>query len=867
MKKIGGPPVFASWILNRFLQQYNQSPALGDLEEEFDVICVESGLKRARRWYRWQVYKSLPSLIKHSIYWSFAMFKNYLKTTIRNIIKHKGYSLINIVGLTLGLALFILIASYVQFEFSFDKFHKNYDRIYRVEVDFDGKGQLLAFSHVPLGPVLVKEYPEFLQNVRILNMGPNQLLSYNEDIKFYEGRGWWAENTFFDIFSYRLIHGDPKTALIEPFSIVLSQDLAEKYFPGENPLGKIIRFNNNYDCTVTGIIENCPENSHIQYNYLISYSSYKTIVNSDYFNEWHRIANFNYVILSEQASLSEINEKIRDVIRKNFREDVPSHVYLKPLSQFHFHSNILGDVGPRGDLNKITIFSAIGLFILLIACINFMNLSTARSAQRAKEVGLRKVVGASRFNLIRQFLGESLLFSFTALLLSFILAALLLPEFNSIIQRAMPVSMLANGLMIIGMVAITLFVGLLAGSYPALILSNFQPVNILKTSHRSSKRHTFIRKTLVVFQFVISICLIVGTLIIYQQMNFMKNKKLGYTKENILVTEFRQMDAKTIKKYETMKNELLKYPNISNISISRHIPSFNGSSFIVLDWKGSQADDKAYINLNYVDNNYLETYGISLSAGRNFFENETGDSTISCIINETAAKRFGWEMPIGKRLGGNIYVVGIVRDFHFASLRDEIQPMLLYPLREPISGSRARNQFSIKISPQNIDETLKLIRAKYEALFPQDIFEYRFYDEDIDRMYRSEKRTAKTITYFSVLAIFIACLGLFGLASFTAEQRTKEIGIRKVIGATVPNIITLLAKEFTRWVLVANIIAWPIAYYAMNKWLQEFAYRTNIGIWIFVVSAVMTLIIALFTVSYQAIRAALTNPVDSLKYE
>jgi putative ABC transport system permease protein len=794
------------------------------------------------------------------------MLKNYLKITLRNIAKQKSYSFINIAGLAMGMALFILIARYIQLEFSFDKFNKNYDRIYRVEYNLDGKGRFIAFSHPPVGEALARDFAEIEQYTRFLNMDNDKLLSY-QDKKFSEDYGWWAENSFFELFSYKLLKGETKSALVEPNSIVLSEELAEKLFPNEEPLGKIIRYDNTIDCKVTGIIENCPTNSHINYDFLISYQSYKTIAGNDYFESWNNIANFTYVLLAENVNLEELDKKLHDVLKKYWRDDVDVPLYVKPLSQFHFHSNVLGEIGQRGDMSKIYIFSAIGLFILLIACINFMNLSTARSAKRSREVGMRKVVGANKFSLVKQFLSESVLFAFLALMLAAVLAEIFLPIFNKIIGRTLSLSFFDNWLISLGLIGIALIVGLISGSYPAFYLSSFQPVAILNSPSSGQSSNAAIRKFLVVFQFVISIILIIGTLVIYRQMYYMRNTDLGYDHEQIIHTQLLRMDSETISKYHTLKNELLNNVNILNASISRDIPSFSSSSTVILGWEGSNEDDRAYVNINRIDHNFLDTYGIQLIEGRNFSPSESSDSIIHCIINETAVKQFGWDNAIGKRLGGNNYVIGVVKDFHYTSLRFQINPLVLFPPNEPNPARRTRDILSIKIAPYKIDETLSFIKNKFEAIFPNDIFEYRFFDEDFDWMYRQEIRVAKTIGYFSIIAIFIACLGLFGLASFMAEQRTKEIGIRRTLGATIPGITLLLSKEFTKWIIIANIIALPVGYFIMNSWLQKFAYRTSIGFLIFIVTGILALLIALLTVSYQSIKVAVANPVESLRYE
>jgi putative ABC transport system permease protein len=453
------------------------------------------------------------------------------------------------------------------------------------------------------------------------------------------------------------------------------------------------------------------------------------------------------------------------------------------------------------------------------------------------------------------------------MVLAIVLAEVFLPVFNNIIGRTLTLNFFDNWLLALGLIGIAFVVGLISGSYPAFYLSSFQPAAILNSPNYAHSSNAVIRKFLVVFQFVISIILIIGTLVIYRQMNYMRNTDLGYNHEHIIHTQLIRMDNETVNKYHTFKNELLSNPNILNASISWDIPSFSSSSTVILGWEGSNESDKAFVNINRIDRDFLDTYGIQLIEGRNFAPSENSDSISHCIINETAVKQFGWDNAIGKRLGGNLYVIGVVKDFHYASLRFQINPLVLFPPNEPNPARRTRDILSIKIAPHNIDETLAFIKKKFEALFPDDIFAYQFFDDDFDWMYNQEIRVAKTIGYFSIIAIFIACLGLFGLASFMAEQRTKEIGIRRTLGATIPGITLLLSKEFTKWIIIAYIIALPLGYYFMNSWLQKFVYRTNMGFLIFIVTGILALAIALLTVSYQSIKAAVANPAQSLRYE
>ncbi|MBN2357695.1 ABC transporter permease, partial [candidate division KSB1 bacterium] len=742
------------------------------------------------------------------------MFSNYILTAWRNILRFKGYSMINIFGLALGLALVMLIALYIDLEFSFDRFHQNYDRIHRVEVNYDNKGRCLAFSHTPLGPELANTYPEIESYTRFLNMGNPVFLYHSEEKRNYETNGWWADSLFFTVFTYRFIQGDAEHALQEPNSIVLSEKMANKYFGSENPLGKSVRFENTFDCKVTAVVQDCPPNSHIQYEFFISYDSYRAIAGDDYLDNWHRLANFTYVVLSEKADLRAINIKIRNILQPHLPPEVEMPVYLKPLSQIHFAVPVLGSIGPAGDKERIRFLIMIGAAIIFLGCINFMNLATARSARRSREVGIRKVAGAHRLHLIHQFLGESIFMALLALMVAFILAQLFLPVFGDLLGRQL--SWTAGHLFVLipGYFIIAIIIGIIAGTYPAFYLSSFQPGTILKGAAAIGSR-SVLRKALVVFQFIVSITLILSSWMIYRQIHYMKSGDLGYHSEQILLTTFRRMDAATISKYETFMNELLQQNGIVDACVSRDVPSFNSSSTLILNWEGSTPDDKMYVNINLIDESFLRTYGITLQQGRNFDRVAREDTTRYCLINETAAKRLNWDVPVGKRLAGDLYVLGVVADFHYASLRYGIEPMVLFPLPRSPHHSRARYILSLKLAAQDIDQTIKMIKSTYEKIFPNDIFEYHFFDEMYDRMYRNEARTARTITYFALLAVCISCLGLYGLASFMAEQRTKEIGIRKVMGSSIAAVVLLLVKEYSKWVVIATIIAWPIGYFIM----------------------------------------------------
>jgi putative ABC transport system permease protein len=786
---------------------------------------------------------------------------------MRNIVRHKTYTFLNVFGLSLGLSCFILILLYVRFEFSFDKFNENYDNIYRVELDYGGRGQFIALTNNAIGTALVKDYPEVINQVRFRNMGNGVILDAGNNMKFFEDFGRWAENSFFEIFTYRFIAGNPKTALAEPYSIVLTKSTAEKYFADENPMGKTIKVNNDFTCTVTAVLEDLPKNSSNNFNYLISFSTYEKVITPEYLDNWNTIGCYTYVLLQNSISLPELNSKIKDLLRTYISKDYPSHVYLKPLSQIHLYSDILGEHGPSGDPDTIIIYSAIGIFILLIASINFMNLSTARSMKRAKEVGMRKVCGAGRRNLITQFIGESIVMTFISLFISIIFINFFITEFNAIVGRQLSFDIGNNLLLVIVLIVIGLIVGVISGSYPAFYLSKFNPVGVLKSAIKTKHKKFSERNVLVVFQFATSVFLIVSTIMIYYQLNYLRSKDVGYDKENVIVIGFKNSDSLTAAKYDVLKDEIKNFAGVKNASISQFVPHFNGASFQI-PYEGAPQEETIYTNINFADKDFLKTYRIKLLMGKDELNTGTNsDSTYECFINEAFMKETGWDNPIGKRIGF-LRVAGVIKDYQFTSMKNLVQPIILRPLDgwEPRFINREMN-LSIKLNPGNKDAAIDEIKTLFSRLFPYQIFEYRSMKENFEWLFRTEDTTAKTAGYFSILAIFISCLGLFGLSSFTAEQKRKEIGIRKVLGGSVLNVVYQLVKESLLPVVTAIIIALPVAYYFIDKWLQEFAYRIEIPYVILIISSLSAIIIALITVGYQSVKAALSNPVDSIKYE
>jgi len=809
----------------------------------------------------------------HERSWEVNVLKNYLKIALRNLIRQKAHSFINIAGLAIGLACFIIIMFYIRYEFSYESHHKNADRIYRVNIiqqHPDGEYKL-SHSMVPLGKALAEELPEVNDYARLLKAG-RILVKYKDKI-FYEDNTVFTDPGIFDLFTIPVVSGPMESALSEKFSVVITESIAEKYFGKQNPIGQTLLIGNLIDkkisLAVTAVVKDFPKNTHIDADFLISFNTLAEVAGNEFMNNWITVNLYTYILLPENQNLADVENKISNVYRAHCSSEVKKRFELEQFSRIHLYS----DVSSFGDIQYIYIFLAIGILILLIASINFMNLSTARSARRASEVGLRKVVGARHWQLIRQFLGESILLSFLALMMALFIVDNILPMVKNLTGQELFFPPLSDwnfyGLLIV----ITLAVGFLSGSYPALYLSSFPPVSILKGKSGLGRKGSNFRKLLVVVQFTIAITLIICTLSISNQLNFMRNKNLGFQKDQMVVVSVAGGDVR--KDIAPFKQALLKNSNITRVTGSLMLPSRIGM-YNNVTWEGAADNESIPLMFNRVDYDFLETYGIELVKGRNFSREYSSDILNSnktkdigaVILNEEAVRRFGWDNPIGKKViqvfGDKRYyfnVVGVIKDFHFSSLHNKIEPLSLFlRLNNP-------RKISIKIEPRNIQSTIAYVKDTWNTFNPGYPFEYYFLDETFERTYQSEEKLQSLFNYFSLLSIFISCLGLFGLASFAAERRTKEIGVRKVLGASISNIILLLSNEFTKWVLFANLIAWPIAYIAMSIWLQNFAYRTSIGIWVFILSGAAAMIIALLTVSYQSIKASTANPVEALRYE
>ena len=802
------------------------------------------------------------------------MLKNYLKTAIRNITKHKGYSFINIAGLSIGMACCILIIIFIMTELSFDRFHEKADNIYRLGLNATLGERIIHMpvSNNPAGPTLVKDYAEVENAVRLRTRGRTPI-EY-EGRQFSEENILYADHTFFEIFSFPMIKGDPKTALRTALSLVITESTAEKYFGDEDPLGRVLNFNNQQDFSITGVCEDPPFNSHFTFTMLCSFETLAA-QNPKMMDIWLNFNNYTYLLMREGTDAKDLESKFPALVDQYMGRDLKALggtmvFFLQPLPSIHLHSQLEGELKGNGNILYVYIFAAIAIFILLIACINFMNLATARSATRAREVSLRKVAGAHRGELIRQFLGETVFYSIVALAVAVLMVKLALPYFSSISGIEMKLSLAELPWLLPAFLGLILFVGLAAGSYPALFLSSFQPATVLKGSIKSGKAATRFRSILVVSQFIISIALIIGTSIILNQIRYMKKKDLGFDKTNVIVSDIR--DAKLQRSMESIKTQLLQVPGVVSVASSDIVPG--GQPNVSICVPEGLSEDQSQVMENFdVDQDFFATLGIKVILGRNFSQEFGTEGEEAIIVNEAAVKKFGWDDPIGKivKIPANYAadgqslefsdrkVVGVVEDYHLASLHKIIAPQVM--------EFGAGRSLSIKIDPRNQAATVEQIKLKWAEIDPSRPFYYSFLDETFDSQYRAEERLSDVFASFTVFAIFIACLGLFGMASYTAEQKTREIGIRKVLGASIPGVIALLSKEFVKLVVVANLVAWPISYFVMNNWLQSFAYRSSITLWIFLLTGFTALAIALLTVSYQSIRAALLDPVTAIKYE
>jgi putative ABC transport system permease protein len=794
------------------------------------------------------------------------MIRNYLLLAVKHLRKQRVFSVINILGLTVGITCCFMIFLFIMNELSYDDFHKNGKNIYRVMRvgNNNGERRNVPYLSPPYGPTLINDYPDAVQaSVRL--MRDNDLISY-DNISFNEKNIYLADKNFFEFFDFRLTKGNSATVLKEPNSIVLSETTAKKYFGNDEPIGKILQFNKDQQLKVTGICKDVPVNSHLQFDMVIPLELLRPM-QPDWFTQWPSNGLFTYIQLNPNVDPKQFEKHFPAFMDKYLGDYYASAGFkmgltIQPLSDVYFTTDALDNV-KHGNKKMVYIFMCIAILILVIACINFINLATARATDRSKEVGLRKVLGAVRRQLFSQFMLESILYATVACILSIGLVQLLMPAYSNLLGYQLP-SFWGNPIVYIFLVAVILIVGLLAGSYPALLLSSFSPIESLKGKLKVGKSGSFFRKALVVFQFGISVLLIISVVIIMSQMNYMRNTDLGFNKEQTMIVRFDNLAIS--RKKSQFKNELKTIPAVQNVSL------MSGEPGGFHDGYGFEAEGKSQEQLifrtEYADWDFAKTLGLKIIAGRDLSENFKTDSLQSVLINRTAANTLGYtpEQAIGKWIKNlskdslRRTIIGVVEDYHFSSMKSRIEPLVISP------GTDKRLAL-IRLKTSQLPSAIAAIKKIYTNVAPDYPFEYSFLDEQFDKAYKTESKQQSVLSIFSMIAIFIACLGLFGLASYTAIKKTKEIGIRKVLGSSVQNIILLLSKDLLKPVLIGTAIAIPIGYYAMNKWLQGFAYRINFHWWMFAIAVVVAVTIALLTVGLQALKAAIANPIKSLRTE
>jgi putative ABC transport system permease protein len=855
------PPRILEKVLAYILPKYVGHTALGDFAEEYCRIADKRGRSAADSWYLFQIAKSIPAFLINSIRWGFVMFQNYMKVTLRTIRRHKGFSFINIVGLAVGMACVIIIMLWVRYELSFDRHHQKADRIFRVASESHAypPPTKMVVTPPPMAHALIQEFPEIEASARLSRGGRKKLFSHGNK-HFYESF-FAVDPSFFEIFTFEFVGGEPGSAFSDPFSIVLSEHQARKFFGNQNPMGQIIQFDEKTELAVTGIVKNIPSQSHLTRDIFIPFETWGKLYEEP-LHAWRYWSFHTYVLTRPNVNIAEIEIKFPAFAEKH---GIPKQkLFLQPLLSIHLHSHFQGEISPNTHVSTLLLFGSIAVLILIIACINYMNLTTARSSARFKEVGTRKVVGAHRSQISRQFLGESVIMAMFSLILSLFLVHLFLPLFNSLAERNLALSGERIFQILPGILLLVLFVGMFAGSYPAIFLSSFKPIAILKAGLRKGSQKKRLRNVLVVAQFSVSLILIIATLLVKSQLDFVRDKEMGFERDQIVVVPL--LDNKIRQNVGPVLEELKRNPQILYAASSMHLPNDVGAS-TTIKWPGKPDDAQIWVKVSEASYDFPDLYGIKILEGRSFSREFPSDENGAFLVNESARKIIGDDFRLGIGLSHwgrpepSGQIVGIMKDFHINSIHEEIQPFYIY-----LNPNRGQH-LSIKIQGGSIPNTIKFIRETMEKFSPYYPFEYRFFDDLFNMAYIEEQKMGRMFGVFALIAVFIACMGVFGLSAFLAEQKRKEIGIRKVLGASVSKIVYMLSRELMWLVLFANIIGWPIAYYAMSRWLENFAYRTNIHIGIFLLSSVLIFAISFVTLGYQAVKAARANPVDSLRYE
>lgn len=875
------PPKFGIKILEFFCKKELIEYILGDLEEQFSYDVEKKNLSLAKVRFIWHVVKFLrPGIIKslegNQKLNQFGMFNNYLKVGIRNSARHKVFSIINIAGLAVGITCCLLIFLYVNDELSHDKYHTRYDDIYRVTHSYQNSSaeagerppapeEYQVWGNAPVGPALLEYFPGVEKVFQFTS--PNTFLFQYENKKFQEEGVVFADSTAFEVFSWKMIHGDKKHALEGPNKIVLTQSMAQRYFSDDNPVGQTIKVGERFSYLVSGVMEDIPDNSHFSFDAMVSMATFRNI-RPRIFGSWDYVDFYTYFILNPETPIDQLRNQVPEFLTEHLKEFSKYTFDFEPLSLAYLGSLAGRQPGKTGNLSNLYIFSSIAVFILLIACINFMNLSTARSVQRAKEVGVRKTMGAQKKQLVYQFLAESIFLTIISGLLALALLVLAFPYVEEISGKELSTGILFHFESVMTFASALIIVGFMAGSYPAWILSNFRPTQVLKGKLKASTHGATLRKGLVILQFCLSMILIVGTWVVYSQLHHLQNRDLGFNQEQMLVVDF-GWDGKVQQQLAPIKAELLNVSGVQSISASRATPG----DFFPNAGTGIEPPEGGELlflgpGIYEIDADFIPTYEMEMAAGRPYKGGSPQDSTMALIINESAAKQYGYHNVndiIGKKFfqwGREGKVIGVLKDFNYKSLHNAVEPLSIR--FAPVNELR---KFSLRLNTPDIGKTLIALEEKWGELVPHRPFVYNFLDEAFNRQYQADQQFGNIFGVFSGLAIFIACLGLFGLTAYTATQRTKEIGIRKTLGASVLNIISLLSKDFVKLFLLSIAIGIPVSWYFMSKWLEGFAYRIGIGVEVFIFAGLIVIIVASLTISWQAIKAAVQNPVHALHNE
>ena len=872
------PPRWADKLFGWYCQEEQLEILRGDLYELYEDRIQRSAKWKADALFFFEVLDLIrPFVIKKKSRKAnqVTMLKNYFKITYRNFLKQKVYSLLNVGGLAIGLTCFILIFLYIQDELSYDRFHSQSDRTYRVLEHFEseGVGEHSASQPFPTGPTLKNDFPRQIQHaVRLFNFQSPTLALVNKaaDKAFNESRLFFADSTFLDVFDFELIEGDRERALDEPNSILITESMARKYFVDEDPIGKVLEFQDSQSLQVTGILEDAPLNAHFQYDFIASFSSLKHWYNGTYPTTWYWNPCWTYIVLEENSSKEQLESYFPDFVLKYFPDFIKEDVWLElqPIEDIHLHSKLDYEIQANSDEKNIYIFGAVALFVLIIAAINFINLSTARATKRAKEVGVRKSLGSERSQLITQFIFESILMTFLAVIVALIIVAILLPAFNQLTEKTITLMTLLDPTFLLGLFGLALLVGFLSGFYPAFILSSFKTISVLKNIHQKTQGLNF-RRVLVTAQFAISIFLIIGTIVALSQLQHLQNKDVGFDQENILMIPV--IRSPMGQHYETFRNTAIQSSYIHSVTAVEEIV---GAKHQVGNYQFEGMErSKPFPRFN-IRHDFISTMNIELVAGRAYSREVVTDDTLALIVNESMVKAMGWGTPeeaIQKRyyrrneLRGK--VIGVVKDYNFVSNHHPIGPIVLTLNTWPQAFNLFIKYVAVRVDGNNLPRAINDLEATWNSVLPNRPFDFFFLDDRLNDSYKVEQKLSQITILFSILAIFVACLGLFGLATFSVERRTKEIGVRKVLGISTAQILGLLSREFIYLIMIAFIVAIPVSYYLLQLWLNGFAFRISLQVWPFVIAGVLTFLVALGTILYHALKASHINPVNALKYE